>query len=73
MTDTPTTMKPGFLRPDDAADYLSVSRRTLYNLTARGVVPASRLGPKLTLYAVADLDAAVKRYATPKIIHSQRN
>lgn len=66
MTNEATTIQPGFLRPAQAAAYLSVTRRTLLNLTTRGIVPASRIGPKLTLYSRADLDAAVKRYATPR-------
>lgn len=51
-----------FLRPDLAARYLGVSRRTLSNWTRRGVVPVSRVGRRISLYATADLRAAVERF-----------
>ena len=56
--------QPGYLRPEHAARYVSLSRRHLATLTARGVFPCTRIGKKLTLYARADLDAAIARLRT---------
>ena len=53
---------PAFLRPADAALFLGISRRQLARLTARRVLPVSRLGRKLVLYGVGDLSTAVNRF-----------
>lgn len=55
-------IEPAFLRPDMAARYLGVSRRCLANWTSRGLVPVSRMGSRMTLYATADLRAAVGKF-----------
>lgn len=55
MKDAPT-ITPAFLRPDQAAVYLSISKRHLYDLP----IPKAKIGKKLTLYAKADLDAFVR-------------
>ena len=52
----------GFLRATAAAQYLSVSRRTLSNLMASGKVPFSRLSGRLVLFKVADLERAVEGF-----------
>lgn len=47
------------LRPKDAAAMLSVSTRTLYELTRRGLIPCIRTGPQkgaAKLYRVCDLE-----------------
>lgn len=51
-----------FLRPATAAKYLGISRRQLARLTARRVLPVSRLGRKLVLYGRGDLEKAVQRF-----------
>ena len=56
------TLPPAFLRPAEAARFLGVSRRQLGRLTARRVLPVSRLGKKLILYGRLDLERAVNRY-----------
>ncbi len=62
-----SAITPAFLRPEQAATYLSISRRHLTDLTSRGVLPAARIGRRLTLYAKADLDAAVRSFTIKKI------
>ena len=53
---------PAFLRPAAAALFLGISRRQLGRLTARRVLPVSRLGRKLVLYGRGDLEKAVARF-----------
>lgn len=60
-------VQPAYLRPEGAAKYCCISRRYLATLTARGVFPCTRMGRKLTLYARADLDAAIARLRTGAI------
>lgn len=49
----------GYVTPEEAAEYLAVSPRTLRRMAAEGKVRAHRLGPRLVRYARADLDAAL--------------
>ncbi len=60
-------IRPGFLRPNDAAKFLGISRRHVSNLTRRGLLPVSRIGSRLSLYAVADLESAVARFRVGKV------
>ncbi len=60
-------VEPAFLRPAQAAHFLGVSRRHVANLTRRGVLPVSRVGKRLTLYATADLKAAIARFRVAAI------
>jgi excisionase family DNA binding protein len=53
-------MKPGFVKPKEAAKYLSVSVATLYALKGEGVIKFYKLGGS-TLLKVSELDAAVAR------------
>lgn len=41
----------------EVADFLGVSERTVRNYVARGLIPASRIGPKLLRIAPNDLAA----------------
>lgn len=63
----PPPITPAFLRPEDAARYVGISRRQLSNWNRDGLVPCSRLGKRLTLYAVADLNAAVLKFRTGSV------
>jgi excisionase family DNA binding protein len=54
-----------FLRPAEAAKYLGISKRYLATLARNGTVRPCRLSRRVTLYAVADLDAAVLRLREP--------
>jgi excisionase family DNA binding protein len=53
-------MKPGYLKPKEAAQYLSVSVTTLYALKGAGILKFYKLGGA-TLLKVSELDAAVER------------
>lgn len=53
-------MKPGWLKPKQAAAYLSVSLGKIYNLQKEGVLKFYKLGGS-TLLKVSELDAAVER------------
>jgi excisionase family DNA binding protein len=53
-------MKPGYLKPKEAAQYLSVSVTTLYALKGAGILKFYKLGGA-TLLRVSELDAAVER------------
>lgn len=53
---------PAFLRPEQAAKRNGVCRRTLSNWTRQGLLPVHRVGKRITLYAVADLDAAIAKF-----------
>ena len=59
-----TNIPPAFLRPDQAAAYIGISRRHLCELTRRGLIPAARMGRKLTLYSRKELEAAIERRST---------
>jgi excisionase family DNA binding protein len=53
-------MKPGYLKPKEAAEYLSVSVSTLYSLKGEGIVKFYKLGGSILL-KVSELDAAVEK------------
>jgi excisionase family DNA binding protein len=53
-------MKPGYLKPKEAAEYLSISVSSLYALKGAGVIKFYKLGGA-TLLKVSELDAAVER------------
>ena len=53
-------MKPGYLKPKEAAQYLSVSLRKIYGLQKDGVLKFYKLGGS-TLLKVSELDAAVEK------------
>jgi excisionase family DNA binding protein len=53
-------MKPGYLKPKEAAQYLSVSVTTLYALKGAGILKFYKLGGA-TLLRVSELDAAVEK------------
>ncbi len=57
----PTTPPPQLLLGvAEAARVLSISQRTLFDLTARGIVPCIRLG-RSKRYALRDLEAAIEK------------
>ena len=55
-------MSAAYLRPHDAAAYLSVSERTLRDWTRRGIIAHLKPCRKVCLFAIADLDKAMQRY-----------
>lgn len=55
-------MNAAYLRPAEAAHYLSVSDRTLRDWIRRGILPHHKPCRKVCLFAVADLEKAMKRF-----------
>jgi excisionase family DNA binding protein len=55
-------MKPAYLKPKEAAEYLSVSVSTLYTLKGEGIVKFYKLGGSILL-KVSELDEAVEKGA----------
>jgi predicted DNA-binding transcriptional regulator AlpA len=55
--DSRTEVAPGFLRPRDAATYLSISESLLAKLVRMGQGPRQRRCGRAVLYKIADLDA----------------
>lgn len=53
---------PGYLRRNEAAQYLGVAPRTLSDWQRRRMVPFIRAGRKCVLFRVTDLDAAMGRF-----------
>jgi excisionase family DNA binding protein len=53
-------IQPAYLKPREAAIYLSVSVSTLYSLKGEGIVKFYKLGGAILL-KVSDLDAAVEK------------
>jgi len=62
------TIEPAFLRPEQAAAYLGVDRRTLVKWVAKGIIPAARIGRKCTLYSRKDLERAVESRMSGKVV-----
>jgi excisionase family DNA binding protein len=55
----PTKPKPGYMRPKDAAEYLSVTRSLIYTLMKSKKLRSYHLG-RARLLKVSDLDALVE-------------
>jgi predicted site-specific integrase-resolvase len=56
------SIRPGFLRPENAAQFLGISARCLRDWTRRGIVAHVKPCRKVTLYGVADLERAMERF-----------
>ena len=56
-----TTIRPGYLRPHGAARYLGVSDRTIRDWQQRRLIPFAKMGRRVALIAVRDLDAIIAR------------
>jgi excisionase family DNA binding protein len=61
-----TSAPARLLTTREAADYLRVSTRTLFSLSARGELPAVRIG-RAVRYRPADLAAYVERLAAQAV------
>jgi len=55
-------IEAAYLRPTEAARYLSVSTRTLREWTAKGVLGCHKLSHRCVLFSVKDLEKAMGRY-----------
>jgi len=63
-TNTTNAATPFLLTPEQAADYLQITTRTLRNLVTRGLIPQTKLTGKLVRYRRPDLDASLGRLTT---------
>ncbi|MBL7114693.1 MAG: helix-turn-helix domain-containing protein [Kiritimatiellae bacterium] len=54
-------MKPGYLRKNDAAQYLGISERTLNEWMARRLIPFAKVSHRVCLFKVAEIDAAIEK------------
>lgn len=62
-TTTPANVEgaPLYLRPDEAAKLLGISRRSLSNLQKRRVLPFHRIG-RIVIFKRTDIEAALSRF-----------
>ena len=52
----------GYMRKAGAAEYMSVSLRTLSNLQRRRLIPFRKISPKIVLFKASDLDKALDKF-----------
>jgi len=52
----------GYMRPQEAAEYLGISRRKLQYLQAEGAIPYAVLGRRCVLFRRSELDKAIDRF-----------
>ncbi len=57
---TESAIQPRLMSVDDAAKYLCICRKSLYNLTEAGKLPPIRIG-RAVRYDLADLEAFILR------------
>ena len=62
------TLRPGYVRRDEAAKYLGVSVRCLANWQKKRLIPFSKIGSRISLFRLADLDAVVARFRQDSIV-----
>lgn len=55
-------IRPGYLRKEDAAEYLNISIRTLSEWMRRRIVPFSKISHRICLFRAIDLDRAMDRF-----------
>jgi len=57
------------IRPADAANYLRVSRSTLYNWLEKGIldIPKVQLGPRAVAFLKKDIDAWIASHKTSQV------
>jgi excisionase family DNA binding protein len=60
MTNDNNTIRRLYL-PRDAAKYLAISERTLWNLTHTQKIPAVHIGRRGIRYDIGDLDAFINK------------
>lgn len=54
-------MRPGFLRREDAARYLGISKRTLAQWQASRLVPFIKVSHRVCLFKLVDLEKALDK------------
>ena len=55
-------IRPGYLRKEQAAEYLNISIRTLSDWMRRRIVPFSKISHRICLFRITDLDRAMDRF-----------
>ena len=63
-TQTHAESHSALFTPDQAAKFLQVSTRTIRNLTARGILPVTRLSGKIVRHRRADLQKCLEAFTT---------
>jgi excisionase family DNA binding protein len=67
MTTPHTTnaeIQPALFTPEQAARFLQVSTRTIRNLTARGILPVTKLSGKIVRHRRTDLEKALETFTS---------
>ena len=59
--------EPGWLRPEQAAKYASISRRCLANWMTRRLIPYTKVSHRVVLFRKADIDTALSRLTTKAV------
>lgn len=67
QTKEQASIEPAFLRPQEAARFLGISKRHLGDLHAKGVIPGCKIGRKLMLYSKAELVRAIMKFQGGKV------
>lgn len=55
-----------FVTPEQAADRLQVTRRTVYNWLRSGALPGLKIGPRFWRIAVSDLSTFPQKPPSPR-------
>jgi excisionase family DNA binding protein len=63
-TQTHAESHSALFTPDEAAGYIRVTTRTIRNLTARGILPVTRLSGKIVRYRRTDLEKCIEQFTT---------
>jgi excisionase family DNA binding protein len=61
---TNAEIQPALFTPEQAARLLQVSTRTIRNLTARGILPVTKLSGKIVRHRRADLEKALETFTS---------
>ncbi len=64
-------MTAAYLRKAEAAKYLSISPRTLTNWQRAGILAYSKPARRVCLFAVSDLEKAMKRFRVESVLEAR--
>jgi len=68
MHEKKQTLRPGYVRREQAAEYLGVSVRCLANWQKKRYIPFSKIGSRISLFKLSDLDSVVARFRQDSIV-----
>ena len=63
-TEQTKAQEPYLLTPEQAADFLQVTARTIRNLSRRGIIPRTKLTGRIVRYRRPDLEKALSLLTT---------